>query len=111
MLFLAMVLGAVLGYLHVRKRNIRSDKNRRLIEIPGDASVLIILMLMFFIEFFIHYAFEAHLAITRLDFFKMLSVILSGTVSGISIGRNTTYFIKYRKSESIKLIARARGLQ
>jgi hypothetical protein len=102
---LAGLTGSLLGHLHVRNRIIRADKNKRLIEIPGDISMLIMLMSIFAIEFFIHYAFDAHWAISQVDMFKNMAVILSGFIVGISIGRNSTYFLKYKKAATVELFA------
>lgn len=101
---LAGVIGALLGYLHIKNRIIRADKNKKLIEIPGDISMLIMLMSIFSIEFFIHYAFDARLAITQVDIFKNIAIFLSGFVVGISVGRNLNYFLKYSQASSVELI-------
>ncbi|OGT47715.1 MAG: hypothetical protein A3F17_04115 [Gammaproteobacteria bacterium RIFCSPHIGHO2_12_FULL_41_15] len=104
LLLLGGIIGALFGYLHVRNCVVRADKQKHLIEIPGDISMLIMVMSIFAIEFFIHYAFDAHWAIAQIDVFKNAVVILSGIVVGISIGRSITYFLKYQQAESIDLI-------
>lgn len=103
LLILGAVIGALIGHSHVRNRLIRADKNKYLIEIPGDISMLIMVMSIFLIEFFIHYAFDAHWAVAQIGLFKNLVVILSGIVVGISVGRNLTYFLKYQKAASTDL--------
>lgn len=96
--------GSLLGYLHIRKSNIRADKEKHLIEIPGNISMLVMVMSIFMIEFFIHYAFEANWPIAQLSFAKYFAVCLSGLVVGVSIGRNITYFFKYKSAKSIDLV-------
>lgn len=98
-----MVFGAFLGHFQVRNRYIRADKNKNLIEIPGDISMLILLMGIFAIEFFIHYSLEAHLEITSSDMFRIAAMAMSGLMVGISVGRNLTYFYKYTQAASIDL--------
>jgi hypothetical protein len=95
--------GALLGCFQAKNRVIRSDKVKRLIEIPGDISMLLMVMLVFFIEFIIHYAVDAHWMIAQYGAFKNVAVILSGIVVGISAGRSATYFYKYKYSESVDL--------
>lgn len=102
-LLLAGFVGGLAGHVCVRKRIIRADKNKQLIEIPGDFFMLLMVMTIFAIEFFIHYAIEAHLAISQQDLFNYIAVILSGLIVGLSIGRCLTYFIKYRNAESVEL--------
>ncbi|OGT54469.1 MAG: hypothetical protein A3F17_07715 [Gammaproteobacteria bacterium RIFCSPHIGHO2_12_FULL_41_15] len=105
--FLLLMAGSIFGFLigHylVRNRVIKGDKEKRLIEIPGDITMLIMVMAVFFIEFFIHYAMDAHWGITNLDIFRNITAFLNGLIVGISIGRSMTYFSKYMKSESINL--------
>lgn len=100
---LAGITGVFLGYLHVKNRIIRADKNKKLIEIPGDISMLIMLMSIFSIEFFIHYAFDARLAIIQVDAFKNIAIFLSGLIVGVSAGRNLNYLLKYNQASSVEL--------
>ena len=102
--FVAGITGSLLGYLHVNNRIIRADKNNKLIEIPGDISMLIMLMSIFSIEFFIHHAFDARLAITQVAIFKNTAIFLNGLVVGTSVGRNLNYFLKYNNAASVELI-------
>jgi hypothetical protein len=94
-LFFGILVGIVLGYTQVKNRIIHADKNNGLIKIPGDFSMLVLLLSIFFIEFFIHYAVDAHLIMADSVFFKCVAIIVSGVVMGISLGRNITYYFKY----------------
>lgn len=110
LLFLGGVVGGLLGYLRVRHRVIRADKQKFLIEIPGDIFILAMIIFIFAIEFFIHYAFTAHWAIAQVNLFKNCAAILTGLVAGISIGRNATYFFKYQQAESVDLVEKNKKL-
>lgn len=105
LLLMGGIIGALFGHWYVRNCTIRADKQKHLIEIPGSISMLIMVMSIFSIEFFIHYAVDAHWAIAQNDLFKNSAVILSGLIVGISVGRSITYFLKYQQAESVDLIA------
>jgi hypothetical protein len=97
------VMGIVLGAYQVRNRNIQADKINKLIRVPGDFSMLLLILAIFFIEFYIHYAVDAHWAISESDIFRLGCVMLSGIILGISAGRNGLYYYKYVQSESVML--------
>ncbi len=97
------LIGFLLGHYLVKDSKVLADKEKRLIQVPGDISMLIMVMSIFCIEFFIHYSIEAHWAIAHSSFFKALAIILTGSVVGVSIGKNVTYFIRYRRAASTRL--------
>ena len=65
--------------------------------------MLIMVITIFCIEFLIHYSIHAHWSFAHSPLFKALAIILTGSVVGVSIGKNATYFIKYRRAESTSL--------
>ena len=97
------LIGFLIGHYLVKNSRILADKEKRLIQVPGDISMLIMVMTIFCIEFFIHYSIDAHWAIAHSSSFKAFAIILTGLVVGVSIGKNATYFLKYRQTESISL--------
>lgn len=103
LLLIGGCLGFFIGSYYVRSRNVRADKQEHLIEIPGDITMLILVLCIFFIEFFIHYAVESHQSIAGFVAFRFCAVTLSGLITGITIGRNTTYFLKYIRATSVNL--------
>jgi hypothetical protein len=97
------LIGYLIGYYLVKNSRVLADKEKRLIQVPGDISMLIMVMTIFCIEFFIHYSIEAHWTIAHSPLFKALAMILTGSVVGVSMGKNVTYFLKYRQAESTNL--------
>ena len=59
-LLVGCLVGLFIGHLQVRNKIIKADKSRQLIQTPGDITMLIMLLVIFGIEFFIHYAIDAH---------------------------------------------------
>jgi hypothetical protein len=100
-LLLIWILGfvgmAVVGAYYVRNVKIKANKHTGMIEIPGDCSVLIIILLIFCVQFFFHYAIGAGFHYASDISFLALMVFFSGMSSGFVIGRNGMYVIKYMK--------------
>ncbi len=92
-------VGIGLGYLQARHSIIKSDHSKKLITIPGDISIFLLMLGIFIIEFFVHYAIERHLSFVGSVAFEGISSFLLGAIAGSSIGRNGTYFYKYRSSQ------------
>lgn len=99
------LIGFLIGHYLVKYSRVLADKEKRFIQVPGDISMLIMVMTIFCIEFFIHYSMEAHWVIAHPSLFKAFAMILTGSVIGISVGKNMTYFLKYCQAESISLNA------
>ncbi len=97
------VIGAIVGFLIASPKAIRADKQKQLIEIPGDVSVLVVLISMFCIEFFLHYAVEAHMELATTSAFASIMSVVIGCALGVSVGRSLTYFSKYTVADSIAL--------
>ncbi len=97
------IVGVLCGHFYVRHRAIRANKIKHLIEIPGDALMLAMIMLIFFVEFFVHYAIAAQWEIVSSTYFSRCAITASGLAAGITIGRTMTYLSKYLKAESTSL--------
>jgi hypothetical protein len=96
--------GIVFGYLHVKNNLITASHQKQLIQLPGDWSILCLIMLVFSIEFSIHYSIQARWPITETLQFKYVSLALLGIIAGTSIGRTLHYYLKYTHSKNANLI-------
>ncbi len=103
-LFMGCLMGLSLGYLQVKNKMILADKLKFLIQIPGDISLFVSLMFVFFFEFIIHYAIDAHLAVAKTTAFVSMAIFISGGVIGLTVGRNLVYFYQYVKASHVDLI-------
>ncbi|MDF2939721.1 MAG: hypothetical protein K0R66_363 [Gammaproteobacteria bacterium] len=93
----AIALGIYLGYLHKRNAKITVDRDQAIISIPGDWSMLLLLLLIFVVEFAVN-AVEAT-GTSSSSWFGPTALAISGLVTGMSIGRNGTYLYRYFKAE------------
>ena len=92
---IGIFLGAWLGYAQIRNCIIKADRKKQLIEIPGDVTMLVLIMGIFFLEFFINFAIAAHFAIVTFPIFRIIVITASGIMVGYFTGRSGTYFYKY----------------
>lgn len=90
-----MFLGILLGYAQMRNCLIKADRKKQLIQIPGDNTMLVLIMAIFFLEFFVHFAIAAHFAIVEFPIFHIIFIAASGIMVGYFTGRSGTYFYKY----------------
>jgi protein-S-isoprenylcysteine O-methyltransferase Ste14 len=91
--FLAIVFGIFLGYLHKRNANITVDRSKGIISIPGDLSMLLLIMVVFAVEFAIN-AVEAFGSSPNW-WFGPLALGVSGLATGMALGRNGTFIYRY----------------
>lgn len=110
LLFLVWLLGfclmGVVGAYYVRNIRIKADKDQGLIEIPGDYTVLLVILLIFFAQFFFHYSIDAHLYYANDISFLFIMVFSSSFASGFASGKNAMYIKKYFIAENTALAGR-----
>jgi hypothetical protein len=99
----SFLLTVCLGAYYVRNRKVQADRTNRLIKIPGDWSILILILIMFSVEFFVNYAKDTQAVYVNQSWFVLLMALLSGLMIGFTSGRNLMYFIKYYQVENINL--------
>lgn len=92
---LGILLGSYFGFRQVSKAEIHGDRRQNFIEIPGDWSYLVLIMSVFFIEFFIHYATGAFPNIIHEPVLITILLMILGFFVGMTIGRNGCYYYKF----------------
>jgi hypothetical protein len=95
---IGLVLGSGLGWVTVRRWKI-SAISREFIKLPGTWSTLILIMTVFVVRYFFIYNYEAHPEAASRLFSS--DAFISGTITGIFIGRALCLIRKYKKT-SIK---------
>lgn len=104
------LLGLYLGYLHVKNKKVRSDKHQHLVELPADWTVMILIFIIFGIQFALHYLLAVDKELTTHHRAMGFIVAISGLTTFIVIGRNLTYFFKFTKAPHEHLHASKGGL-
>lgn len=88
-------LGLLLGYAQVRNSMIKADRKKKLIELPGDNMMLVLIMAIFFLEVFVNFAVAEGFSVVELPVFPIIFIAASGIMVGYFTGRSGTYFYKY----------------
>ncbi|CAB3772966.1 membrane protein [Burkholderia sp. MSh2] len=85
----ALVIGATGGWFHARRWRLqfRNGPQGLLVRLPGDASLLVTLLLTFVAETFIHYAIAAARPWAATGAFAILSFAVWGLLVGMPLGR------------------------
>lgn len=83
-------IGVLLGYIHVKSWNTTVNRASRTISIPGDYLMLLVFLLFFVFEFFVHGSIHAKPLIEESFFFQTIVVLVYAFFCGMSLGRNIT---------------------
>lgn len=85
-----IVLGAAIGWLHASRWHLRFTQTSDGLEVtlPGDPTLLVTLLLSFFIKFAQHYALAAHASWAASHTFELLSFAAWGALAGMPLGRS-----------------------
>jgi len=94
---IGVLIGIGFGCLHVKNKIIYVDKENMLVEIPGDWTMLLLIISIFAIEFIIHYAEAVSPLLAQTMWFYLSTIFISGLIIGTVFGRNGSYFYKFLK--------------
>lgn len=87
--FAMLLVGTALGWLHAGRWRLqfRTGPGGMLVRLPGDASLLLTLLLTFVAETFMHYAIASLRPWAGTDAFAVLSFAIWGALVGMPLGR------------------------
>jgi uncharacterized membrane protein YesL len=93
--FVGLLFGVIIGIIITLNRKIIADKEKYLIQLPGENTTLLLIIINFLFQYLIHV-----LAYFKLPIFyeySSLALIAMGIFSGISSGKAFTYLYKFKK--------------
>ncbi len=90
---ICLAIGAVLGYLEVRKWRFKIDKTKQTITVPGNISTIVLILLIFAINFYFGYYYATHTDVSYGVY--LVNTILGSLVTGFFLGRGIVYFRSY----------------
>ena len=99
--FVGITTGILLGVAITRRLSIRADHKKLLVELPGDWVIFFLIIMNFCFQYALHSSF--YIKPSFVGQFANLILVTMGIFSGISIGRNSTFFAKYLKSYSVEI--------
>jgi hypothetical protein len=98
-----LVIGCFVGWLIYKNIEIKADKEKRLIFIPGSYMPLILIVTAFVKGYYIGYQTAVHPELVKTFWFAFSVAAVSGIFSGMFIGRTALYLYKYHKAKHQEL--------
>ncbi|QCP52167.1 hypothetical protein FAZ95_23560 [Trinickia violacea] len=97
---LACGVGMLLGWVHAARWQVHFDAAKRLVRVPGDPSLLAILLVTYGAHFFLHFAVESHQPWAASGGFEFVSFAAWGLLAGMPLGRSTNVLLRYMRIEN-----------
>jgi hypothetical protein len=92
--------GMLLGWLHAARWQLQFDPATRLVRVPGDPSLLFILLTTFAAHFFLHYAVQSHQPWAATGRFALAAFAAWGLLAGMPLGRSLNVFVRCLRPDS-----------
>jgi hypothetical protein len=97
---LACGVGVLFGWLHAARWHVQFDAAKRLVRVPGDPSLLAILLVTYGAHFFLHFAVGSHQPWAASGMFEFMSFAAWGLLAGMPLGRSTNVLLRYVRMEN-----------
>jgi len=101
--FAAAIIGTFGGWKIYQFAPVRTDKQKKLIQVPGSFSTLISILLIFFFRYFFGHFEIINPANVTDPFFIFSDLIISALIIGFILGKGFYYFYAYQKSHHTSL--------
>ena len=101
----AMLIGTLFGWAEVYRQHmhIRVDKVKHLIQVPGSWITLALILIIFASKYYFGYELDRDPELIHQNAFEYSMLIVSGTCTGLFIGRALCYLFKYNNTEHMDL--------
>jgi hypothetical protein len=101
---MALCAGIIAAWFLNRTLQIKADKNKYLIQLPGSASTLVMILGIFAIKYFFGYLAAVNYELATTLPFIYAKLAIYGLISGLTIGKMLRYLDDYRKAVSTDLL-------
>ncbi|AIF53155.1 DUF6622 family protein [Pelosinus sp. UFO1] len=99
-----MLVGSLLGWWQVKRLDIKIDKKRSLIQIPGSWDTLLVMLIVFIAKYYVGYEQATNPVLVAQLKFKVSMLVLSGVCTGLFLGRLFCYLGHYKDGKEADLI-------
>ncbi len=99
----AIVIGAVLGWLQIFYRQLRVDREHKLIKVPGSWSTLILIFIIFGTKYYFGYQLSSDPQLVYQTNFEISMLAVSGICTGLFVGRLLCYLYRFKTLASVDL--------
>lgn len=99
----SIVIGVIFGWLLVYKQQLKVDRKHLLIEVPGSWQTLILALLIFSSKYYFGYELDVDPNLAEQTVFEFSMLSISGTITGLFIGRVICYIYRLKTLTSVDL--------
>jgi hypothetical protein len=99
----SLLLGLMGGWMIVSNQDIKFDKQRALIQLPGTRVNLAIILIVFSVKYYLSYSTEANPEIIKTLPFQISLLTTSGLCTGFFIGRLGCIIFRRNRESSLDL--------
>ncbi len=92
----ALAVGSWMGWIHAARWQLQLDTLNKVVRVPGDPALLLIILLTFAAEFFMHYEVESQGAWAKSKYFAVFSFMIWGGLCGLSMGHAANVLRRYQ---------------
>jgi hypothetical protein len=100
---IAMALGILVGWLQTARYDIKIDKTKYLIQIPGNWSTLIIISIIFVSKYYFGYKLAVDPQMVNHTWFEVSLLGVTGICAGLFVGRLSFLLSHMQKQPSVNL--------
>jgi hypothetical protein len=94
-----LAIGCIIGWLIYKKTKIRTDKENKLLFLPGSIIPILLIIAAFTKGYLIGYTTAVYPKFAHTAAFKHSMMAISGILTGVFIGRTVIYLSKYHKAK------------
>jgi len=98
---LAILVGSLFGWWQVQRLDIKFDKKRSLIQIPGSWDTLLVILIIFIAKYYLGYEKATNPILVAQFNFKVGMLVLSGVCTGLFLGRLFCYMRHYKDDAGV----------
>jgi len=93
---LSLFVGGFIGFMLTKNIAIKADRKNKTITIPGSKFTLFLVLSIFAVKYYFGFKSATDPIFASTATFMLSKIIITGVISGTSIGRAEQYFYKYK---------------
>lgn len=100
----SIIVGSLIGWLLISHHNLKVDKIKKLIQLPGNWMTFILIVVVFAAKYYFSYQLESDPALVNNTGFEYSMLCVTGVCTGLFVGRLMGYFYKMWTGKSVDLV-------
>lgn len=100
---ISIILGAAIGWIMTAPYEIKADKEKFLIWLPGTRSTFVLVMVIFAVKYFFGYLYATDPHAQKNVYIYSIDLITSGFITGMFIGKALCLWSKFKTADHTNL--------